>query len=156
MPTPGNTRYFEDYIVGSEQELGNLSFSEAEIIEFASKYDPQDFHIDPEKAKTSAYGGLIASGWHTAACIMRLLVDEYLDSASSLGSPGLDELRWLAPVRPGDSLTVKVRISDTRRSKSRPERGLVHTWIRAFNQHGTLVASMKAITLIACRERVES
>ena len=145
------TRYFEDYVVGKEEELGGVSLSEAEIIEFASRYDPQDFHIDPEKALAGPFGGLIASGWHTAASIMRLLVDEYLDSASSLGSPGLDELRWLAPVRPGDTLTVQVSIIDARRSKSKPDRGMVYTLIRALNQDGVPVATMKALSLIACR-----
>ena len=146
-------RYFEDYVVGREEELGGISLSEAEIIEFASRYDPQDFHIDPEKALNGPFGGLVASGWHTAASIMRLLVDEFLDNASSLGSPGLDELRWLAPVRPGDTLTVQVRIIDARRSRSKPDRGLVYTKIKAFNQDGVPVATMKALSLIACRER---
>lgn len=145
-------RYFEDYPIGVEQEVGSVSISEADMIDFASKYDPQDFHIDPEKAAASPFGGLIASGWHTAAAVMRLLVDRYLDSASSLGSPGVDELRWLAPVRPEDVLTVHARIIDARRSKSRPERGLIHTKAEVFNQDGVLVMSMKAVNLIACRD----
>lgn len=145
--------YFEDYIVGAGQEVGSVSLSEAEIIEFASKYDPQDFHIDPEKAATGPFGGLIASGWHTVAVVMRLLVDRYLDSASSLGSPGVDELRWLAPVRPGDVLTVWTKVLHTRRSDSKPDRGLVHTSAEVFNQDDVMVMSMKAINVVACRQR---
>ena len=146
-------RYFEDYIVGVEQEVGSVSLSEAEIIEFASKYDPQDFHIDPEKAAAGPFAGLIASGWHTIAVVMRLLVDRYLDSASSLGSPGIDELRWLAPVRPGDVLTVRAKVLKARRSNSKPDRGLIHTSAEIFNQDGAMVMSMKAVNVVACRER---
>ncbi len=145
-------RYFEDYIVGARQEIGAVSLSEADIIEFACKYDPQDFHIDPEKAATGSYGSLIASGWHTAATVMRLLVDRFLDSVSSLGSPGVDELRWLAPVRPNDILTVCATVIDARRSKSRPDRGLVHSKSEVFNQDDVLVMTMKSVNFIACRE----
>ncbi len=145
--------YFEDYIAGAEQEVGSVSLSEAEIIEFASKYDPQDFHVDPDKAATGPFGGLIASGWHTVAVVMRLLVDRYLDSASSLGSPGVDELRWLAPVRPDDVLTVRTKVLHTRRSDSKPDRGLVHTSAEVFNQDGVMVMSMKAVNVVACRQR---
>jgi acyl dehydratase len=145
-------RYFEDYAVGVEQVVGNVSLSETEMIDFASKYDPQDFHVDPKKAAEGPYGGLIASGWHTASAAMRLLVDRYLNSASSLGSPGLDELRWLAPVRPGDVLTVRAKVLDARRSNSKPDRGLIHTWIEVFNQDGVTVMTMKAVNVIACRD----
>ena len=106
----GADRYFEDYVVGEVQELGTACLSEAEIIDFARKYDPQDFHIDPEKAVAGPFGGLIASGWHTAAVVMQPYVESYLSNVSSLGSPGLDQLRWLAPVRPGDELTVLARV----------------------------------------------
>lgn len=146
-------RYFEDYIVGRVEEIGDVSLSEAEIIDFARKYDPQDFHIDPEKAAAGPYGGLIASGWQTAAAVMRPLVDHYLDSASSLGSPGIDELRWLAPVRPRDVLTVRVKVTDARLSNSKPDRGLVHTKIEVFNQDGVLVMSLKAVNVVACRNK---
>ncbi len=145
-------RYFEDYIVGQAEEVGSASLSEAEIIDFARKYDPQDFHIDPEKAAAGPYGGLIASGWQTAAVVMRLLVDRYLSSVSSLGSPGIDELRWLAPVRPGDVLTVRVEVTDARLSNSKPDRGLLHSLIEIFNQDGVLVMSLKAVNVVACRE----
>jgi len=148
---PESARYFEDYTVGVEQEVGSVSLSEAEIIEFANKYDPQDFHTDPEKAATGPFGGLIASGWHTIAVVMRLLVDKYLDNASSLGSPGIDELRWLAPVRPGDVLTVRAKVFNARRSDSKPDRGLIHTSVETSNQDGTMVMTMKAVNVVACR-----
>lgn len=152
MMDPESARYFEDYIVGVEQEVGSVGISEAEIIEFANKYDPQDFHTDPEKAASGPFGGLIASGWHTIAVVMRLLVDKYLDSASSLGSPGIDELRWLAPVRPGDVLTVRAEVFDARRSSSKPDRGLIHTSVNVCNQDGVMVMTMKAVNVVACRE----
>lgn len=145
-------RYFEDYTVGIKQEVGSVSISEADIIEFANKYDPQDFHTDPEKAAKGPFGGLIASGWHTIAVVMRLLVDSYLDNASSLGSPGIDELRWMAPVRPGDVLTVKAEVVNARRSSSKPDRGLIHTNVEVSNQDGVMVMTMKAINLVLCRE----
>ena len=151
MMDPESGRYFEDYTVGVEQEVGSVGMSESDIIEFANKYDPQDFHTDPEKAASGPFEGLIASGWHTISVVMRLLVDKYLNSASSLGSPGIDELRWLAPVRPGDVLTVKAKVSDARRSNSNPSRGLIHTSVNVSNQEGVMVMTMKAINLVACR-----
>jgi acyl dehydratase len=153
MTDPMTGRYFEDYMVGLEQEVGSVSLSEAEMIDFASKYDPQDFHVDSEKAAMGPFGGLVASGWHTAAVVMRLLVDRYLNGASSLGSPGLDELRWLAPVRPGDVLTVHARVLEARRSNSKPDRGLIHTRIETLNQDGVTVMTMTAVTVVACREQ---
>lgn len=153
MTETNKGRYFEDYTIGVEQEVGCVSLSETEMIDFSNKYDPQDFHVDPEKAAAGPFGGLIASGWHTAAAVMRLLVDRYLDNASSLGSPGLDELRWLAPVRPGDILTVRAIVVDARRSSSKPDRGLLHTRAEVSNQDGVMVMSMKAVNIIACREK---
>lgn len=152
MMDPKSGRYFEDYVVGVKQEVGSVTISEAEIIEFANKYDPQDFHTDPEKAAKGPFGGLIASGWHTIAVVMRLLVDRYLDNASSLGSPGIDELRWLAPVRPADVLTVQAEVFDARRSNSKPDRGLIHTHVEVRNQDGVMVMTMKAINLVIRRE----
>jgi acyl dehydratase len=150
---PRDQRYFEDYVPGSVHDLGTVVVSEAEIVEFARRYDPQDFHTDPERARQSIYGGLIASGWHTAALMMRLLVDEFLSPVASLGSPGIDELRWLQPVRPGDRLAVRVRILEARRSQSKPDRGIVRSVIELHNQDGTLVMTMKAINLFLARER---
>ena len=108
--TPAENRYFEDYLPGAVHDLGSITIGEAEIIEFARRFDPQPFHIDPEAAKQSAFGGLIANGWHTASLAMRLLVDHYVSRVASLGSPGADEVRWRKPVRPGDTLSVRVTV----------------------------------------------
>ena len=145
-------RYFEDYVSGSVFECGPIVVEESEIIEFAKRYDPQDFHTDPRAAARSVYGGLIASGWHTAAMTMRLLVSHYLSSVASLGSPGIDELRWIRPVRPADTLNVRVTVLEAKRSRSKPDRGVIHSLIEVSNQHGELVMSLKAINLLLCRE----
>lgn len=150
--TPIEKRYFEDYVPGSVHEFGPIKVEEAEIIEFARRYDPQPFHIDPEAAKDSIYGGLIASGWHTAGLMMRLLVDHYLSHVASLGSPGVDELRWLKPVRPGDELSVRVTVLETRRSRSKPDRGIVRSFVEVLNQKGEVVMTLKAVNFLLCRE----
>src|SRR5262245_65071425 len=106
-PSPIAPRYFEDYVAGATHEFGSILVEEAEVVSFAKRFDPQPFHIDPEAASQSIFGGLIASGWHSASLMMRLIVDHYLAHASSLGSPGVDELRWLKPVRPGDELSIR-------------------------------------------------
>lgn len=143
--------YLEDYVADSVIELGSASVSEDEIIEFAQRYDPQPFHVDPAAAAESAYGGLIASGWHTCALTMRALATQYLSPASSLGSPGIDELRWQAPVRPGDVLSVRVTVLDTRASSSKPDRGIVRSRVETINQDGTKVLTMTAINLVRRR-----
>jgi acyl dehydratase len=122
-------RYFEDYIPGAVFEYGEIRVDEAEIIEFARRFDPQDMHVDPEAARRGRFGGLIASGWHTGAMMMRLLVDNFLPKAASLASPGIDELRWLHPVRPGDLLRIRVTVLEATRSRSKPDRGMVRTLI---------------------------
>jgi len=144
-------RFFEDYVINETQKVGIVTMNEAEIIDFATQYDPQEFHLDPAKAALGPFGGLIASGWHTAAKIMRLLIDSYL-SASSLGSPGIDELRWLVPVRPGDVLTVYSTVTAARQSRSKPDRGLLHTSMEAFNQDGQKVITMKSMSMVFCRD----
>jgi len=144
-------RYFEDYPAGSRFEGGPIVVDAAEIVAFATRYDPQTFHVDPEAARGSFFGGLIASGWHTAALTMRLLVENYLSEESSLGSPGIDELRWIKPVRPGDALSVRVVVDDARRSRSRPDRGLVRSSIEVRNQRGETVMTFKAMSLIGLR-----
>jgi acyl dehydratase len=151
-PVPVDRRYFEDYRSGSVFECGSMVVEESEIIAFARRYDPQAFHTDPEAAARSIYGGLIASGWHSAAMTMRLLVSNYLSSVASLGSPGIDELRWIEPVRPADTLHVRVTVLDARRSRSKPDRGVIHSLIEVRNQRGKLVMSLKAINLLLCRE----
>lgn len=149
--TSADERYFEDYIPGTVYEFGSVTLSEDEIIEFAQRYDPQYFHIDPERAVRGPFGGLIASGWQTNAIIMRLFVDHYLSQAASLGSPGIDEIRWLRPVRPGDSLRIRVTVLESRVSRSKPDRGIVKASIETFNQHGELVATMIGNNFIARR-----
>jgi acyl dehydratase len=116
--TPVEDRYFEDYVAGSVHEFGRIAVDEREVIEFASRYDPQPFHTDPQAAQRSPFGGLIASGWHTAGLMMRLVVEHYLSRVASLASPGVDELRWTQPVRPGDTLSVRATVLEARRSRS--------------------------------------
>ncbi len=135
--------YFEDFEVGHAIEVGSFTVSEAEIIEFATRFDPQPFHIDPEAAVQSMFGGIIASGWHTCSMMMRLMVDGYLGNSSSLGSPGVDEVRWLKPVRGGDTLTVRSAVVESVPSSSRPDRGVIFTQWEATNQRGELVATIK-------------
>jgi acyl dehydratase len=135
--------------VGSVYRFGPIEVTEAEIIAFAKKYDPQSFHTDP--AHVGPYGGLIASGWLTAALAMRLYVDHYLTSVASLASPGIDELRWLRPVRPGDNLYVRIEIIEARPSRSKPDRGIVKALVEAFNQSDQLVMSLQPISLIGRR-----
>lgn len=144
-------RCFEDYAPGSVHELGSVSVSEAEILDFARRYDAQPFHVDPAAAAAGPFGGLVASGWHTAALMMALLVERYLDPATSLGSPGIDELRWPAPVRPGDTLSARVTVIEARPSRSKPDRGLVRSHIEVRNQRGDTVMTVKAMNLVRRR-----
>jgi acyl dehydratase len=147
-------RYFEDYTPGHVYELGTVTVSEPEIIDFARQFDPQYFHIDPEKAKSSRFGGIIASGWHTIGVTMRLYVDHYLSHVASLASPGIDEIRWPNPVRPGDILKVRVSVLEARASRSKPDRGVVRARIEAINQRDEQVLSMIGISILERRERV--
>jgi acyl dehydratase len=148
---PQAHRYFEDYVPGSVQEFGPATVDEAEIVEFARRYDPQPIHTDPEWARSGPFGGLIASGWHTAAITMRLLVDQYLPPAASLGSPGIDELRWLRPVRPGDQLWVRVTVIEARPSRSKPDRGLLRSRIEVLEADGSPVMTLTALNMIRRR-----
>ena len=148
---PTQDRYFEDYPQGATFELGSIAVTAEEVESFARRYDPQAFHVDPQAAADSMFGGIIASGWHTGSLIMRLLVQGYLSQASSLGSPGIDELRWLRPVRPGDVLSVRVTVVEANRSRSKPDRGVVRSLIEARNQDGEPVMSMRALNLVRCR-----
>ena len=150
--TPVEDRYFEDYVPGSVHEFGSIAVEEAEMINFARRFDPQPFHIDPEAAKQSIFGGLIASGWHTASLAMRLLVDHYISHVASLGSPGVDELRWLKPVRPGDTLSVRITLLEAQRSRSKPDQGFIRGSTEVLNQHGEVVMTMKSGGFVRCRE----
>ena len=149
-------RYFEDYHVGAVYEFGHFEMQEAEIIDFSKRFDPQPFHTDPVLARDSVHGGLIASGWHTGCVAMRMLVDNFVSKVASIGSPGLEEVRWFKPVRPGDTLSVRVTITDTRRSRSRPDRGIVTTFIEVLNQERETVMSMTGSGFYLCRESLDS
>ncbi len=149
--TDHGLRYFDDYLPGASYDCGSVSVSEAEIISFAIQFDPQPFHVDPGAAARGPFGGLIASGWHTAALVMRQLVDHYLSAEAGLGSPGLDEMRWPYPVRPGDTLRVRATAVEARRSLSKPDRGILKTVIEAVNQDGRTV--MRAIATNFLRVR---
>lgn len=135
--------YWEDLPAGTVLDLGSYEVTKEEILDFARKYDPQPFHTDEEAAKDSIFGGLIASGWHTCAMMMRLLCDSLLLRAASLGSPGMDEVRWLRPVRPGDTLTATMEVADARASRSKPDRGIIHSSWVVKNQDGEVVMTMK-------------
>jgi acyl dehydratase len=145
-------RYFEDYQAGAVYEYGYATVSEAEIIAFAERFDPQPIHLDARFAGRGPFGGLIASGWHTAGIAMRLIVTHYLSQVASLASPGVDELRWPAPVRPGDSLRLRATIVQARRSRSKPDRGLVRTHAELLNQHDQTALSLVAMNLLRLRQ----
>jgi acyl dehydratase len=149
--TPITDRFFEDYVPGSIHEFGSITVEQEEVISFAKKFDPQDFHTNPEAAKQTIFGGLIASGWHTAGLMMRLYADHYLSKVASLSSPGVDELRWKHPVRPGDELSLRVTVIEARRSNSKPDRGIVRSFIEVLNQNREVVLSMSALNLLLCR-----
>jgi len=135
--------YLEDYREGLILEYGPVRFEKEDIKNFAEKYDPQYFHVDEELAEDSQFGGLIASGWHTCSVMMRLLVDNFISKRSSLGSPGVEKILWIRPVRPNDSLKLKIEIKENRLSKTKPDRGLVRSKIEMFNQHDVLVLEME-------------
>jgi acyl dehydratase len=151
MTVPYKERYFEDFRPGEVIEFGDYLVTEEEIVDFARRYDPQPFHVDRKAAAESIYGGLIASGWMTGSIMMRLLVDHFIAPASSMGSPGVDEVRWVRPVRPGDRLHVRVTIVDTKRSQSKPDRGIVQVQQEMINQQGDTVMSLRGMSLAKCR-----
>ena len=142
MTVPLKDRWFDDFHTGEQFEFGAYVVSEAEIIDFARKYDPQPFHLDHAAAKASHFGGLVASGWMTSAVLMRLLCDHFIPSQSSMGSPGVDEVRWLKPVRPGDTLRARALVAETKPSQSKPDRGVIRCRYQLINQHGEAVMSM--------------
>jgi len=151
MAVPFKQRYFEDYEVGETAEFGDHPVTEEEIVEFARKYDPQPFHVDPDAGARTIYGGLISSGWMTGSIMMRLLVDNFISPLSSMGSPGIDEVRWHKPVRPGDRLRVRTTILEKRRSESKPDRGVIRVRQEAVNQDGETVMSYTGMGMYKCR-----
>jgi acyl dehydratase len=148
---PVEDRYFQDYVPGAVHEFNDVAVDEAEMIAFARRFDPQPFHTDPVAAKKSVFGGLIASGWFTVSLVMRASVDHYISRVASLGSPGVEELQWLKPVRPGDTLVLRVTVLETGRSHSKPDQGFVRTFVEVLNQHSELVMTVKSVGLVGCR-----
>ena len=144
-------RYFEDYALGTTYECGSVNIDAASIVNFGKEFDPQSFHTDPVAAADGPFGGLIASGWHTAALTMRLLVDNYLSAEASLGGAGVDEIRWPYPVRPGDTLRVRATVVESRRSLSKPDRGIIKTLAETANSGGRTVMRCTAINLLRVR-----
>ncbi len=136
-------RTFDDFKVGDVTEFPPRQVTEAEIIAFAQEYDPQPFHTDREAAARTPYGGIIASGWHTAGMMMRLMVDNMLKGSASMGSPGVEELRWVKPVRPNDTLYLKGTVMAAKASQSKPDRGVVTTQYEMRNQNGEIVLTMR-------------
>jgi acyl dehydratase len=149
--TDHGLHYFDDYVPGTTYDCGSVTVSEAEIISFATQFDPQPFHVNPRVAAHGPFGGLIASGWHTTALVMRELVENYLSAEASLGSPGVDELRWPHPVRPGDTLHVRATVTEARRSESKPDRGIMKTAIEVVNQDGRTVMQAIATNFVRVR-----
>jgi acyl dehydratase len=148
---PTEERWFEDYPPGAVFTSRETLVGEAEILDFARRYDPQPMHTDPMAARDGRFGGLIASGWHTAALTMSLVVESFLSKRASLASPGIDELRWLRPVRPGDRLHIRVTVVEARRSRSNPMQGIVRSFVEVINQEGEAVMTMRPVNLLACR-----
>ena len=148
---PISDRYFEDYVEDDVHRFGTIAVEPDEIVAFAKRFDPQAMHTDPEAAERGPFGGLIASGWHTAGLMTRLFMDHYLTKVASLGSPGADELRWLKPVRPGDTLSVRVTVLKAVPSKSKPDRGAITSFVEVINQAGEVVMTFKVVNIIAKR-----
>ena len=152
--TTASPRYaFEDFHVGQVIPLGQRVVTAEEIVAFARQFDTQSFHLDEDGGRRSIYGSLIASGWHTAAMVMRMNCDAYLVDSTSAGSPGVDELRWLKPVRPGDTIRAEFEVVEVRPSTSKPDRGIVASAWRVFNQDDALVMTMRGMGMFLRRAR---
>jgi acyl dehydratase len=147
------TLYFEDLTVGRAFAFPPRTVTREEIVAFAGEYDPQPFHLDEEAAKDSFFGGLVASGWHTGCLAMRVIADGLLNGAAGLGSPGIDELNWLKPVRAGDAITVSARIDEAKESRSRPDVGLAKFIVSVANQHGETVMTWENWIMFARRPK---
>jgi acyl dehydratase len=155
FPARAADRRFEDYPPGAVFEFGSVTVSRDEIMEFARRFDPQAMHVDPGWAETGPFGEVIASGWHTVSLMMRMFVDHFLP-AGGLAAPGIDELRWPRPVRPGDTRRVRVTVQEARPSRSKPDRGLIIGFVEVLNQHDEPVLTMKPMNLVRRREAAES
>lgn len=146
-------RTLEDFFEGQVLDLGTVAVTRDEIVEFARRYDPQPFHVDEEAAKETLFGGIIASGWHTASMTMRLLVDGLNRDLVTMGSPGMDEIRWLKPVRPGDRLSLRVRVLEIKFSRSKPDRGSMRLRQEVSNQNGEIVMTLIGTGIYGRRAR---
>lgn len=135
--------YWEDFREGEVREFGAAQVKREDIVRFASEFDPQPFHVDEDAARKTMFGGLIASGWHTASMAMRMMCDAYLLKSASLGSPGIEQLKWLLPVRPGDTLRMRLTVLESRPMQSKPAVGLVRSRHEVLNQHGQTVMQME-------------
>ncbi len=142
--------YFEDYPVGAVYGGGPVIVTEADILDFAGRYDAQPMHVDKDAATAGPFGGLIASGWHTGAMTMQLMIRHFV-ARENLASPGLDELRWHLPVRPGDQLSLRATVLEARLSRSKPDQGIILGRVETLNQHGDVVMSFKGVSLIRRR-----
>ena len=148
---PSRDLFFEDFAVGHRFETQSMAVSEADIVAFARQFDPQYFHLDPALAAKSAFGGLVASGLHTLALTMRLFFELNLWERAIIGSPGLEHVRWLMPLRPGDTVHSTVEISAVKRSRSKPDRGVVSTAHRTINQHDQVIFTMTCLHMVLAR-----
>ena len=144
-------RYFEDYVPGLTVDCGSFSLDEEQIIAFAREYDPQPFHVDPEAAAASPYGGIIASGWQTTSVMMRHVVEHFVSPESGLGAAGIDEIRWPRPVRPGDTLHITATVLEARRSASKADRGIIRSRMELTNAAGETVMSLTAVNFVLVR-----
>lgn len=148
---PVHERYFEDYVSGRIYEYGSVTVDAVEIMEFGRAFDRQPLHTDAQEAAAGPFGGLIASGWHTAALMMRLFTTNYVSGPASVGGLGVDELRWLRPVRAGDVLRIRVTVLDTRVSKTKPDRGVLRTFVETINEQGDVVLVLTVSNLMLLR-----
>ena len=144
-------RYWEDFKPGEVIELGSRTIDKDSILAFAREFDPQPFHTDEDAARHTTFGGLIASGWHTGSLSMRLFYDGLIKDVVSLGSPGFDELRWVKPVRPGDTLSARFTVLECVASRSKPDRGVIRALLETRNQHGEVVMTITAVNLFGRR-----
>ena len=155
LPANPEERRFEDYPVGAMFAFGSVTVTQDEIVAFARLYDPQDMHTDPALAAAGPHGGIIASGWHTMGVMMQMFAAHYLPK-NGLASPGIDEVRWPRPVRPGDTLKVRVTVTEARRSRSKPDRGLVHAFVEVLNQNDEPVLTVRPMNLIRTRVQMNA
>jgi acyl dehydratase len=144
-------RYWDDIKAGDVVELGSRTMEKERMVGFAREFDPQPFHTDESAAKASIWGGLIASGWHTGSVLMRLFYEGFLKDTASLGSPGIDELRWLKPVRPGDTLSARLTVTEATASRSKPDRGIIRSVMEMRNQHGEVVMTTAGVNFFLRR-----